>query len=171
MEHRKATPQDISEILEITTEAQKYMDSQGFRQWVVGYPSKETFLSDIQKGNCYVFCDEKILAVMIVTFDMEQAYEIMKEGSWKGAYPYGVIHRSAISKDARGSGLANELFAFAKELCGENSVKVLRCDTHQENKPMIKVMERNGLEYCGVIYYDDGSNTFQERRVAYEVLL
>ena len=42
-------------------------------------------------------------------------------------------------------------------------VSELRADTHEDNKIMQAVLERNGFEKCGIIYIEDGSP-----RIAYQ---
>ena len=39
----------------------------------------------------------------------------------------------------------------------------LRIDTHRDNIPMQKVLKRNGFEYCGIIYLENG-----DERLAYQ---
>lgn len=43
---------------------------------------------------------------------------------------------------------------------------ILRGDTHRDNQPMRRVMEKNGFSYRGVIHLEDGAE-----RLAFEALL
>ena len=45
-------------------------------------------------------------------------------------------------------------------------LNVLRGDTHRDNKIMQRVMEKNGLQYRGIIYLADG-----DQRLAFEKIL
>ena len=80
------------------------------------------------------------------------------EGTWLNDAPYGVIHRIAVGES--GKGVAAECFAFAETHCTN-----LRIDTHENNKPMQHVVEKNGFQCRGIIYISDGSP-----RIAYEML-
>ena len=53
-----------------------------------------------------------------------------------------------------------------QEEARQRGLTVLRGDTHRDNKVMQRVMEKNGLEYRGIIYLEDGGE-----RLAYEKLL
>ena len=41
----------------------------------------------------------------------------------------------------------------------------IRIDTHEDNKPMRRFLEKCGFKFCGIIYLEDGS-----KRLAYEKL-
>ena len=69
---------------------------------------------------------------------------------------YGTIHRVA------GDGNVHGVLAMAVQFCEQN-IKHLRIDTHNDNKIMQHVIEKNGFKRCGIIHVKDGSE-----RIAYE---
>ena len=54
---------------------------------------------------------------------------------------------------------------MAVQFC-EQSINHLRIDTHNDNKIMQHVIEKNGFKRCGIIHVNDGSE-----RIAYEKLV
>jgi GNAT superfamily N-acetyltransferase len=158
--------------MEIVSQARDYLKSQGVDQWQNGYPDASVFLSDMEKGNCWVFtCDDEIVGVIAISMGPESCYETMTEGKWlsEGA-PYGVIHRSAVRSDFRGSGLASEMFALAEDLCLGMGAASMRVDTHRDNMTMRCFLEKCGYALCGVVYLDSGPEKGKER-LAYEKVL
>ena len=45
-----------------------------------------------------------------------------------------------------------------------------KTDTHENNEPMKKFLEKNGFSYCGVIYLDKEPDV-GEKRIAYEKII
>ena len=45
----------------------------------------------------------------------------------------------------------------------EKGVPSIKVDTHENNIPMQSLLKKNGFEYCGVVYLEDGG-----KRVAFE---
>ena len=121
-------------------------------QWPVGYPSVEQIRRDIASGHSYV-CEEEGQEGLVGTFyfaeEEEPTYEHI-EGKWLDEAPYGVIHR--LASDGRVKGLAGKVLAWASARCAN-----LRIDTHQANRTMLRLLERNGFTLCGTIYVADGS--------------
>ncbi len=68
----------------------------------------------------------------------------------------GTLHRVA------GDGKAHGIFDAIAKFC-EQKISHLRIDTHEDNKVMQHLIEKNGFQRCGIIYVEDGSP-----RIAYE---
>ena len=82
----------------------------------------------------------------------------MIEGAWLDDKHYGTIHRIA------SDGKVKRLFDKCVEFCKCTTLN-LRVDTHNDNYPMQKAIERNGFVKCGTIYMlHDGSP-----RIAYQM--
>lgn len=147
---RKASIQDLPEILEIYEAARAYMRQNGnLKQWTGGYPGAELLRQDMQGGNLYV-CQEgdSLLGVFAYFLGEDPTYRYI-EGAWCNDEPYGVVHRIAVSSH-RG-GIAGACFAFALEQC-----RNLRIDTHADNIPMQRALEKYGFTRCGTIYLASG---------------
>ncbi len=148
---RQATKNDLQQILGIYASAKKFMHSNGNpNQWNGSYPDESILLDDIAKGHLFVMQNkEDVYGVFALIGGEDETYGYI-EGNWRKNTPYGTIHR--IAGDGSKRGVMRECFDFAKEKFGH-----LRVDTHEDNKPMQKAVQRCGFEYAGIIYLKDGN--------------
>lgn len=169
MKIRKTLPQDLPAVEKLYQEARAALKALAVDQWQDGYPNRETAQQDMENGVGYVLEEEsgEIVATACLAFGREPTYEQMLKGSW-AADPaeYGFLHRIAVAPRCKGRGVAGLLFDELKRQAGERGLTVIRGDTHRDNKPMQRVMEKNGLRYRGVILLEDGTE-----RLAYEAIL
>ncbi len=157
---RLAELREKDEILSIYDSARVFMRESGNpNQWAGKYPDEDTVVRDIENEKLYV-CTENndILAVFFYTVGIDPTYLKIYDGKWLDDEPYGVIHRIAVSDKARGKGVAKVCFDFAYDKCG--NVKI---DTHRDNIPMQRALEKNGFTRCGIIYLANG-----DERIAYQ---
>ena len=167
MELRKTTEQDIPRVMVIIRAAQRYFREANIYQWVNNYPNEEIIKDDISKGYSYVLLQEdKIVATAAVAFDGEPTYEKIYEGKWLSNDKYAVIHRIAVAEELKGQGVASQVLKKVEKLCLERQVNSIKIDTHEENKSMQRLLEKNGFVYCGIIYLESGS-----KRVAFEKII
>lgn len=154
MEVRKATIADIDTILHIVDEARVIMRENGnMTQWDNGYPSREVIAEDIAADHAFVcVMDQEITGYFCLATgqDPEPTYNAIEGGKWLNELPYGVIHRLASGRKAKGIARSAFDFAFSKT----NTVRV---DTHADNLPMRNFLQKDGFTYCGTIYVSDGS--------------
>lgn len=158
MKIRKAEKKDLTDILRIYDHARKFMAQNGNPdQWADKYPSRERIVCDIEEQISYVCIgDQQIRGVFVFFKGEDPTYQVIEKGSWHGNQSYGVIHR--VASDGTVRGVAEACFTFCK-----NQIGHLRIDTHKDNIPMQKALEKNGFGRCGIIYTDDGS-----QRIAYD---
>lgn len=183
---RKSTENDYQNILKIYAQARIFMSEHGNpNQWGTNKPSPEQVLKDINDGCSYV-CEEngEILTAFFYKMGDDPTYAQIYEGSWpelepssiqpedtntiflqhkstttvsgKQTYPYGVVHRIASTGKRKGS--ASFCLNWALEQCS-----CLRIDTHHDNIVMQNLLKKNGFQYCGIIYLEDG-----DPRLAYQ---
>ncbi|MBQ8432639.1 MAG: N-acetyltransferase [Clostridia bacterium] len=152
-----ATAAQLPRILEIYANARAYMRAHGnAEQWSGGYPGEEVVSRDIAQGNCYLCMEgEEILGVFCY-FEGEDPTYGRIDGAWQNDRPYGVIHRIAVAAHRRG--VASFCFDACYARCGN-----LKIDTHRDNFPMQRSLEKNGFVYCGIIYLQNG-----DERMAYQ---
>ncbi len=50
-------------------------------------------------------------------------------------------------------------------MCKQRGIHSIKIDTHQENLPMRRFLEKNAFQYCGIIYLENG-----DERMAFERL-
>ena len=158
---RKATPIDIAVADEIYTQARKFMKESGNpSQWAGEYPNGYDVRLGIEGGTSYV-CEDN--GEVVATFHFEAnaddpTYRKIYGGEWKNDLPYGVIHRIAVKYHGRG----------IVDFCFNECFKIipnLKIDTHEDNIPMKRCLERNGFEYCGIIYLQNGESRMAYQRV------
>ncbi|BCN31817.1 GNAT family N-acetyltransferase [Anaeromicropila herbilytica] len=167
MEFRKSVETDIKNIMNIINQAQDYFKEQGINQWQNNYPNVETIRNDIAQCHSYVLLKKnQIVATAAISFDGEKTYHEIYEGEWISNQDYAVIHRIAVNNDYKGLGLASEIIKNVQILCSERQIFSIKIDTHEENISMQNLLKKNGFQYCGVIYLEDGN-----KRIAFEKIL
>lgn len=148
---RPARPADLDQILEIYAAARRFMKRSGNpTQWGDTEPREELVRADIRLGQSYVVeLDGRLQAVFAMIPGEDPTYRVI-EGAWLDDSPYCAVHRVA----SRGEvpGLATEIFRWVLE----RHLNV-RIDTHDDNRPMQHVLEKNGFVRCGRIRTLGGS--------------
>ncbi len=160
MKIRLAEKKDIENILTIYNDARAFMKMSGNpTQWQNGGPTEETLLSDIKEGCSFVVEENgEILATFYFRVGCDRIYDKIYDGSWLDNEPYAVIHRVAVSHNARGRGVSS--FIFAECFARHANLKI---DTHKDNKPMQGALIKAGFMQCGIIYLETG-----DERIAFQ---
>lgn len=158
MNIRKASIDDLTEILRIYRTAQDYMIASGNpTQWGRFYPSEELVRDDITKQKSYLICDEgKPCGVFALFEGLEPTYQYIENGRWLNDNPYVTLHR--IASDGKSHGIFKCAVTYCKGISDD-----IRIDTHKNNKIMQNQIEKNGFKRCGTIYVGDGT-----ARIAYQ---
>jgi ribosomal protein S18 acetylase RimI-like enzyme len=169
MKFIRAKKKDLPEIMHIIGQAQAYMASQHIEQWQNGYPNETAILKDIKNTESYVVKseDSSLLATAMFTTKNEPTYKRI-EGQWitdKDA-SYGVIHRMAVNKGFRGTGIAKFIFNQCEQTLKHNKIQSMRIDTHEDNLGMQALLKKLGYVFCGVIYLENS-----DKRLAFEKLI
>lgn len=161
MQIRKATVYDIPRILTIYDDARAFMRRSGnMNQWTNGYPSEDILREDTAAGNLYVVSDgELITGVFFFSLMDDPTYHVI-DGAWSSDMEYGVIHRIARTEGCHD--LLHQALSFASAFTG-----YIRIDTHQDNIPMQRALEREGFRRCGRIWIADGSERIAFDRLCY----
>lgn len=157
MYFRKTTKEDLLTILKIYQSAICFMrDNGNMEQWNDFDSLRSNVVSDIHEGTSYVLVDgEEIEAVFSLHEGIEPSY-LSIDGKWHHDSPYTTIHRVAVNKKHKGYGMACIAFGMLQS-------SHIRIDTHETNKSMRSLIEKNGFEYCGIITLSD-----KTKRVAFE---
>ncbi|SFA86839.1 hypothetical protein SAMN05216249_10420 [Acetitomaculum ruminis DSM 5522] len=156
-EYRKATKEDIVRIQEIYAFAREQMRKTGNpNQWGDNKPPLETIMSDIKNGNLILICNPDICGVFSFTIGLEKTYSIIENGKWLNDDKYGVIHK--VASAGNNCGIMEAVLFYCEKKIGN-----IRIDTHNDNKIMQHILEKNGYVKCGRIYVEDGSP-----RIAYQ---
>lgn len=165
-EFRKASEQDVTDIMEIIDHAREQMLEAGKKQWDSSYPTLEHIGGDVAAGYGYVLCvDGEVAAYGAVIFGEEPSYRHIRNGTWLSDLPYVVVHRLAVSGKYRRQGLAIRFMSAVEELMKTRGVRSFKVDTNFDNESMLSVLGKLQFRYCGEIEYEGGT------RMAYEKLL
>lgn len=167
MNFRKTTEKDLESVINIIDEAKEFLKNNNIDQWQNGYPNEEVILKDIENDNSYVLEDNgEIIATTVLSFDGDKNYDVIKDGNWITNNKYGVTHRIAVSRKCSKKGIGNFIIKISEDIARENNIKSMRADTHKDNKSMQSLLFKNGYEYCGIIFVEDGTE-----RLAFEKVL
>lgn len=152
---------DLETVMQIYALARAFMRKSGnATQWAGGYPDRAVIEEDIARGESYaVLEDGEIHGVFMFMQRVEPTYAYIEDGAWLSDAPYGTIHRVA------SDGKCRRMFDACVAFC-EETTKNLRVDTHHDNLPMQRAIERNGFVRCGIVCMQDGS-----KRIAYQKAL
>lgn len=162
----KASMRDVPEIAELYEQARSFMAENGNPgQWTGGYPTREDIISDIELSQLYVARpasgNRNIACVFVFFIGLDPSYFSI-EGAWLNNAEYGVIHRIATAKWARGRGAAACCIEHCFRLWGN-----VRIDTHEDNIPMQHLIEKCGFKRCGIVHMaSDGSPRIAYQRCA-----
>jgi len=152
--------EDLNEVMKIYAHARNQMKLNGNpNQWKNTNPKEETIRNDIKNKNSYVIHNQKqILGVFTFIIGVDETYKYI-EGAWLNDEPYGTIHRIASNN------IEKKIFETCLSFC-ERKISNIRIDTHNDNKIMQHVIEKNNFTKCGTIYVEDGSP-----RIAYQKII
>ena len=124
----------------------------------------------MERGELYALRHgEELAAFFLVTNRPEPCYDEITDGKWTPDLPYCVLHRCAVAREYRGTGMAERMLRFAEETARTLGGRTLRVDTHRKNKPMQQLLRSNGYRYRGNVLVDE--NGHDPARQAFEKIL
>ena len=163
---RKADATDISEIWAILQEAIIRRKNDGSNQWQDGYPNSEVVKNDIEKGYGYVLTEGKnIIGYCAVVVNYEPEY-LKIEGKWLTDSKFVVIHRLALSGNYLGKNLSKMIIEFVADFAIKNSIYSIKVDTNHDNIPMMKIFEKSGFSFCGIVHFRGSPRRAYEKVLA-----
>ena len=169
--YRPAVLEDVPRILEIVQAARESLGRFGIDQWQGPYPGAERFEEDIRLGQCFIVeHDGERAAFFVLSTLPEPSYDDITDGKWSADVPCCVLHRAAVAKEYRGSGMSQALMRCADEQARAYGLKCIRVDTHRKNKPMQNLLRESGYRYRGNILVD-AEPGHDPHRQAFEKLL
>ena len=170
MNIRLSTQNDIPAIMNIINQAKEQLRKLGVDQWQLGYPNEEVISSDIAISASYVLeSGESILSSLMIMRAPEPTYHTIFEGEWLNNFPYVSIHRVCVDSTLSKRGLASFLMSGAEDIVRNMNIFNIRIDTHPDNMPMRRLLEKLGYRYCGVVYMPPQENN--AKRIAFQKTL
>ena len=169
--YRPAVMEDVPRILEIVQAARESLGRFGIDQWQGPYPGAERFEEDIRLNQCFIVEHAGDTGAFFVLSTLpEPSYDDITDGKWSADVPCCVLHRAAVAREYRGSGMSQALMRCADEQARRYGLKCIRVDTHRKNKPMQNLLRESGYRYRGNILVD-AEPGHDPHRQAFEKLL
>ena len=146
---RHTTEADLPRVEEILDRARRFLAEQGVDQWQAGYPNLESIRGDMARRESYVLdAGEGPRGVMALCFRPDATYRDLV-GSCLNEEPYAVIHRLAVADPGKGDG--GLMIEAAELLCKMRGISNVRVDTHRDNRPMNRLLQKRGFVPCGTV--------------------
>lgn len=162
---KKADITDIPEVWAILQDAITRRKNDGSNQWQDGYPNPEVIKMDIEKGVGYVLTDgETIIGYCAILINDEPEY-LKIEGNWLTNTDFVVFHRVAIAEKYLGKNLSKKIIDFIEDFARKNNIKSLKADTNHDNFAMMKILEKSGFTFCGIVHFRGSPRRAYEKAV------
>ena len=150
---RTATINDIPTIWVILQQAILRRKNDGSNQWQDGYPNLTVIKNDIEKANGHVLLEgENIIGYCAIAINDEPEY-LKIDGSWLTNSDFVVFHRVAISTAYLGKNLSKKMIDFIEDYAINLNIKSLKADTNYDNFAMMKILEKSGFKFCGIVFF------------------
>lgn len=148
---RAARAEELDALWRQVRSAVAFMNDQGNPQWNESYPTREHFSGAWKAGTLFVAVEEaNILGGVIL--DENQAPEYVPL-PWTTPERALVIHKLALGREFMGRGVAAKLLAFGEETARGRGLKGLRVDTYHKNRPMQRLLAKEGFSFVGAIHF------------------
>jgi ribosomal protein S18 acetylase RimI-like enzyme len=157
LEVRPAEPEDLDEIVEILSEAARWLLEQGIRQWPDPFP-RDRVAALLERGSFYL---ARLDGEPVATFAL-----LWSDPAFWGERPpdAGYVHAIAVRRAYAGRELGKRLLDWAEGRATESGREYLRLDCVTDNENLRAYYERLGFEPRGETRIDDFTATLFERR-------
>ena len=154
---RKATIEDLVQVMQIIKSCTKHMISKNIFQWNEKYPNIETFQNDIENEHLYVLSlqNNELIGCVSITFEMDEFYKTIDWISPTAKNIY--VHRLAVHPNNQGQGHAKIIMNFIEKKGIENFCESIRLDTFSMNNKNNTLYTKLGYQKLGQIYFRDQS--------------
>ncbi len=145
---KKATIDDIDEIINLYAERMNWFKENGIKQWskyLTNHP-KEQFIQVIVNGDFYIL---KKGNEIIAGFEVSTDSHFWNDNKTDAYYLYKVVSKVGYKN------IGSEIFKNAKNITKLNGKKYLRTECLTSNKKLNEIYERNDFKYVkeGIDYY------------------
>lgn len=146
---RRATFDDIPQIMNLVTDVVPVMIAAGNFQWGNDYPNARVFTEDVQLNQLWVAeIEGSIAGVSAITTDQDDEYADAGLDITETAI---VTHRLAVNIHYQGRGVAAALLQQAETEALDRGIKTLRIDTNTANQATQKLFHKLGYTLAGEI--------------------
>lgn len=155
LSYRAAAEEDMPDIERIVGDARRGLRRFHIDQWQGSYPSREDFLTDIRRGECFVVLHGgEVAGFFTLSLREEECYASITDGKWTEGMAYCVVHRAAVAAKYRGTGMSRYLMKCVEQQAAAFDRRCIRADTHRKNKPMQTLLRECGYRYRGNVTVD-----------------
>ncbi|QKJ32108.1 GNAT family N-acetyltransferase [Mucilaginibacter mali] len=149
MQIRRATLNDIPQIMQAVSEVVPLMQAAGNFQWDHTYPNPQVFTEDIGLRQLWVAdMDGDIGGVAAITTEQYPEYA---QAGLDISQTAIVVHRLVVSPCYQGRGIAKALLEEAEAEANRRGIKFLRIDTNLQNKSAQALFPKLGYVFAGEI--------------------
>jgi ribosomal protein S18 acetylase RimI-like enzyme len=149
---KKASKQDLDQLLTVVKSCGKNLIDQGIFQWNEEYPKREDLLEDIELQELWKLEYGNSIVGLIVLTEIEDAEYLHVKWLTKNDKNL-YIHRLAVHPNFQGKGFAQKLMDFAENYALENGYKSIRLDTFSQNKRNLQFYEKRNYVKLESIYF------------------
>ncbi|MDR2035354.1 MAG: GNAT family N-acetyltransferase [Coriobacteriales bacterium] len=146
---RKSQQGDLESILKICAVSRQFMRENGNPdQWGDDHPGAEFIEDSLKAQESYVVLEGSEIVGTFIFHATAQAgaYDTI-EGAWLNDEPFMVI--STLATGCARAGVGQCILDWCFEKAGN-----IRIDTHEDNVPMRRLLQKNGYIYCGKVWYE-----------------
>jgi GNAT superfamily N-acetyltransferase len=150
---RKANMTEVLEIWTILENAILRRKREGSNQWQDGYPNPEIIEKDIEKGIGYVLTENStVIGYCAVLINDEPEYDNI-QGKWLTNTDFVVVHRIAIAEIHLGKNLSKKIIDSIEDFALTHQIHSIKVDTNHDNFGMLKIFEKAGFVFCGIVHF------------------
>lgn len=159
---RKATTDDLEQIMELVEDAIEHMETQGIMQWDALYPVMEDFAEDVNEGTLFVGTQDKKLAVICTV--NQKCDDEYKVGQWQQPKKsFVVIHRLCVNPAFQNKGIAYQTMHFIETLVKEKGIEAVRLDVFSQNPYALRLYQKCGYQEVGSVHWRKGMFYLMEK--------
>jgi GNAT superfamily N-acetyltransferase len=157
LEVRRAGRDDVDEIVDVLSEAARWLIARGIRQWPDPFP-RERVAALVERGDFYL---ARLGGATVGTLAL-----MWSDPTFWGERPpdAGYVHALAMRRAWAGRGLGGRLLDWAAERVAVAGREYLRLDCLAGNAELRRYYERRGFEPRGDVAVDDFTSALYERR-------
>ncbi len=161
---RKATQDDLDEIVVLFDAAIRHMNALGIPQWDEVYPSRDVLSDDLKRGESYVgLLDGTIACSFALSPRCDPEYAF---GEWQ--YPdlvFSAVHRLCVHPCFQNRRVASQAMRFIENLLRSHGIWAVRLDAFSLNPYALRLYERLGYNKVGEVNFRKGLFYLLEKRL------
>ena len=124
---------DLNDIMKMINNCANDLISKNIFQWNEKYPSRDIFLSDIEKKNLFILKNNSgIIGCIALSHEKDIEYNNVKWLTKDDKNLY--VHRLAVDPKFQKKGIGKLLMDFAEDYARNNKFKSVRLDTFSKNE-------------------------------------